>query len=103
LRQSFSRGLSGFGRIRETMDANAVSLLQFSGDLFGVLLMPLEDFKAGLQQAFEFGIAGRRNESRLKRTIHGLMLCNLIGNIVLVECRALELRQFRTFRRRGLR
>ncbi len=34
------------------------SLLQFSGDLFGVLLMPLEYLEAGLQQTLEFGIAG---------------------------------------------
>jgi hypothetical protein len=33
------------------------SLLQFSGDLFGVLLMPLEYLETGLQQTLEFGIA----------------------------------------------
>jgi hypothetical protein len=89
--------------IREAMEANAANLLQFTGDLFGVLLMPLKDFKAGSQQAFEFGITGGRNERRLKRAIHGLVIRNLIGNIVLVESRALEPRQFRSFVRRCLR
>ena len=35
--------------------------LQLSGNLFCVLLMPLEYLEAGLQQALEFGIAGRRD------------------------------------------
>ena len=35
--------------------------LQLSGNLFCMLLMPLEYLEAGLQQALEFGIAGRRD------------------------------------------
>lgn len=69
------------------------SLLQFSGDLFGVLLMPLEYLETGLQQTLEFGIACGRNERRLERAIHCLVIRNLISNVSLVEFRAIELRQ----------
>jgi hypothetical protein len=65
--------------------------------LLGVLLMPLEDFKAGLQQALEFGISGGRNKRSLKRAIHGRVVRHLIGNVSLVEFRAFELRQFSAF------
>ena len=54
--------------------------------------MPLKEFKASLQQALEFGIAGGWNERRFKRVIHGLMIRNLIGNIGLVEGHTVELR-----------
>jgi hypothetical protein len=50
------------------------SLLQGRGGVFGVLLVALKDFKAGLQQALEFGIAGRRNERRLERAIHRFVI-----------------------------
>jgi hypothetical protein len=80
----------------------SLTSVQRSSDLFGVLLMPLEDLEAGLQQALEFRIAGGRNEHRLKRAIHGLVIRDLIGNISLVELRAIELRQFSTFLRRLL-
>ena len=55
------------------------SLLQRSGDLLGVLLMPLEDFEAGLQKALEFAISGGWNQCRLKRAIHGRVVRYLIG------------------------
>ncbi len=79
-----------------------VPLLQRCSDIFGVLLMPLENLEAGLQQALEFRIAGGRNERSLKRAIHGLVISDLIGNVSRVELRAIELRQFSTFRRRLL-
>ena len=70
------------------------SLLQCSGDLFGVLLMPLKNLEAGLQQALEVGIAGGRNERRLERAIYSLVICNFIGNVSLVEFCTIEVRQF---------
>jgi hypothetical protein len=36
-------------------------LFEFGRDMFGVLLMALEDFQAGLQQALELGIVSRRD------------------------------------------
>jgi hypothetical protein len=65
---------------------------QRSGDFFGVLLVSLEDFESSLQQGLEFGIAGRWNERRLERAIHGLVIRDLIDNVRLVEIRAIELR-----------
>jgi len=38
------------------LTANPADSLQRSGDFFGVLLVSLEDFETGLQQAPEFGI-----------------------------------------------
>jgi hypothetical protein len=49
-------------------------------------MTPLKDFKAGLQQALEFRIAGGRNQCRLERAIDCLMIRYLIGHISLVEC-----------------
>ena len=62
--------------------------------MFGVLLMTLEDFETGLQQAFEFGVVRRRNEQGFERPVHRLVESDFIGNISLVVCRAAELRQF---------
>ena len=62
--------------------------------MFGVLLMTLEDFETGLQQAFEFGVVRRRNEQGFERPVHCLVVSHFIGNISLVVCRAAELRQF---------
>ena len=42
--------------------------------------MPLEYLETGLQQTLEFGIAGGRNERRLERAIHSLVIRDLIGN-----------------------
>jgi hypothetical protein len=47
----------------------ADSLLQLGGDLFGVLLVALKNLQAGLQQALQLGIAGRRNQLRLQRAL----------------------------------
>src|SRR5262249_30020644 len=76
---------------------NGFHLLQSGGDFFGVLFMALKKFEAGLEQFLEFGIAGRRNERRFQRPIHGLMIGHLIGDIGLVEFRAIEFRQFGAF------
>src|SRR6266568_2815359 len=55
-----------------TMKANrfrpgrmAISLLEFRGDVLGMLLMALEDLEARLQQALEFGVCRRGDQCRL--------------------------------------
>jgi hypothetical protein len=58
--------------------------------LLGVLLMPLEDFEAGLQKALEFGIGSRWNQCCLKRAIHSRVVRYLIGSVSLVEIRATD-------------
>src|SRR5262245_16377281 len=72
-------------------DSMASSLLQLRCDLLGVLLMALEDFQPGLQQALQLGIAGRRNQLRLQRAVDGLVVGDLIGDIGLVVVGALQL------------
>jgi hypothetical protein len=57
------------------------SLLQLSS--VSVPLVLPEELEAGLQPALEFGIAGQRSESPLKRAVHGL--CNFFGNVSLIE------------------
>src|SRR5262249_42658873 len=78
------------------------NLLQCGSDLLGMLPVTLEDFKAGLQQAPEFGICGGRDERDLKRAIHYELIPDLIGKVSLVEFRAIELRQFGAFASRLL-
>ena len=39
-----------------------------------MLLLRLEELKTSVQQAFEFGIANRGNEDRLRGAIDGLMI-----------------------------
>jgi len=62
--------------------------------MFGVLLVALEDFQAGLQQALQFGIACRRNQLLLQRTVDRLVIGNLVGDIGLVVRGAGELAEF---------
>src|SRR6476619_6411111 len=69
----------------------AFSLLQAGSDVFGVLLVALKDFQAGLQQALQFGIAGRGDQLRLQRAIDGLVVGDLVGDIGLVVVGALQL------------
>ena len=67
------------------------SLLQLGGDVLGMLLVALEDLQAGLQQALQFGIAGRRNEQGLERAVDRLVIGDLVVDIGLVERGALQL------------
>jgi hypothetical protein len=72
----------------------AGSPFQLGGDLFGVLLVALKDLQAGLQQTLQLGVAGRRNQLRLKRAVDGLVIGNLVGDIGLVVFGALQLGEF---------
>src|SRR5215213_9562307 len=72
----------------------AGSLLQLGGDVFGVLLVALEDFQAGLQQALQLGIAGRRDQLGLQRAVDGLVVGDLVGDVGLVVFGALQLAEF---------
>src|SRR6476660_4184204 len=70
------------------------SLLQFGGDLFGVLLVALENLQAGLQQALQFRVVRGRNKLCLKRAIDRLVIGDFVIDIGLVELRALQLAKF---------
>jgi len=70
--------------------------------MFGMLLVALKYLQAGLQQALEFTVAGGRNQCGLERAIDGLVISDFIGNIGLVEGRAIELGQLVTLGRRLL-
>src|ERR1700726_1893465 len=72
----------------------ADSLLQLGGDVFGVLLVALKNLQAGLQQAFQLGLAGRRNQLRLQRAVDGLVVGDLVGDIGLVVVGAFQLGEF---------
>jgi hypothetical protein len=50
------------------------SLLQGGGDVFGMLLMALKDLQAGLQQTFQLGILGRRDQLGFQRRIDRLVI-----------------------------
>src|SRR6476661_4091903 len=67
------------------------SLLQLGGDLFGVLLVALENLQAGLQQALQFRVVRGRNKLRLKRAIDRLVIGDFVVGIGFVERGALEL------------
>src|ERR1700742_9991 len=64
--------------------------LQFTGDVFGVLLMALKNLQAGLQQALQLGVAGRRDQRGLQRAVDRLVIGDLVGDIGLVEVGALQ-------------
>src|SRR3979411_6157 len=70
------------------------SLLQASGDMFGMLLMALENLQASLQQALQFRIVRGRNKLGLERAIDRLVIGDFVGDIGLVEFRALQLAEF---------
>ena len=70
-------------------------LLYVSRDMLGVLLVALENLQAGLQQALEVGVVGRGNKRAFKRAVHGLVVRDLVGDIGLVECDAVELGRIR--------
>src|SRR5262245_63596064 len=60
------------------------SLLQLRRDHLGMLLVALKYLQAGLQQALQLGIAGRRNQLRLQRAVDRLVVGDLVGDIGLV-------------------
>jgi hypothetical protein len=62
--------------------------------VLGVLLVALEDFQAGLQQALELGIVCRRDQRAFERAVDGLVVGDLVIDIRLVERRSLELGEF---------
>src|SRR5215831_6249559 len=53
-------------------------LFELCGNLFGMLLVTLEDFQPGGEQVFEFRIAGRRNQRVLQSVVNGLMVAHHI-------------------------
>src|SRR6187399_1454293 len=59
-------------------DNMGLSLLQARRNLFGVLLVALEDFQSCLQQALQLGVAGRRNQQGFQRAVD----CLVIGHFV---------------------
>src|SRR5260221_14368646 len=73
---------------------SGVPLLQAGCDAFGVLLMALKDLQAGLQKAFQFRIARIGNKRGVKRAIDRLVVGDFVGDIRLVEFRALQLAEF---------
>src|SRR5450432_2747155 len=72
----------------------AGSLLQRRGDMFGMLLMALKNLQAGLQQALQFRVIGIGNERGLQRAVDRLVIGDFVGDIGLVELRALQLAEF---------
>ena len=69
------------------------SLLQLGRDVFGMLLVALEDLQPRLQQALQLGIAGRRNEQGFERAVDRLVIGDLVVDVGLVERGALQFRQ----------
>src|SRR5487761_2117176 len=66
-------------------------LFQRGGDVLGMLLMALENLQAGLQQALQLRVFGGRNKRRLQRAVDRLVIGDFVGDIGLVEFRALQL------------
>ena len=58
--------------------------------MLGVHLVALENFQAGGQQVFQFGIAGVRNQRRLERGVDRLVIGDLVVGVGLVERRAAQ-------------
>src|SRR5476649_2216756 len=70
------------------------SLFQAGGDMFGVLLVALENLQAGLQQALQLRVAGIGDQRGLQRAIDRLVIGDFVGDIGLVELGALQLAEF---------
>src|SRR6478672_3701824 len=93
---------AGTAFIADTIMANATtwrpgdmqnSLFQRGGDMLGMLLMPLEDLKPGLQQALELSVARRRDQQGFQRAVDGLVVGDFVGDIGPVERRAGKFRK----------
>ena len=65
--------------------------------MLGVLLVPLENLQAGLEQALELSVAGGSDEQCLQRPVDRLVVSNLVGDISLVEGHAIELGKLGAF------
>ena len=59
--------------------------------MLGMLLMALEQLQPRLQQRLQLGVLGRGDQQRLKRAVDLLVVGDLVVDIGLVECRAVEL------------
>jgi hypothetical protein len=59
-----------------------------------MLLVALKNLQAGLQKALQLRVTGRRNQLRLKRAVDSLVIGGLVGDISLVERRAMRGRTF---------
>src|SRR5450759_998262 len=70
------------------------SLFQRRGDVFGVLFVALENLQAGLQQALQLRVVRVGNKRGLERAVDRLVIGDLVGDIGLVDFRALQLTQF---------
>src|SRR6266404_2317336 len=66
------------------------SLLQAGGDVFGMLLVALENLETSLQQALQLRLVRGWNKRCLQRAIDCLVIGDFVGDIGLVEFRALE-------------
>src|SRR5260370_12540676 len=66
------------------------TLFQCRCNMFGVLLVALENLQAGLQQALQLRVVRVGNERCLQRAIDCLVIGDFVGDIGLVEFRALE-------------
>src|SRR5258705_7495442 len=73
------------------LDVMGGSLLQASGDLFGMQLVALENLETSLQQALQLRVVRVGNKRCLQRAVDGLVVGHFVGDIGLVEFRALEL------------
>src|SRR5215475_3183924 len=58
-------------------DRMEIPLLQACRDMLGVLLVALENFQAGFQQALQLGIAGRWNQLLFDRAVDRLVVSDL--------------------------
>ena len=65
--------------------ASGLLLFETGCDLLGVLLVALENLEAGLQQALQFGVFGRRDQRLLKSADHRLVEGDFVIDIRLVE------------------
>src|SRR5258705_10367857 len=70
------------------------SLLQAGGDVFGMLLVALENLETSLQQALQLRVVRVGNKRYLQRAIDCLVIGDFVGDIGLVELRVLELAEF---------
>src|SRR5260370_1532049 len=61
------------------------SLLQRRGDVFGMLLMALENLEAGLQPALQLRVVGVGNKRCLHRAFHRLVLAAFVPALALPQ------------------
>ena len=64
--------------------------MELAGELFGVLLMRLEQGQSALQQCLQLRILGIRNECTTERGVDSLVIRHLVIDVSLVESRSVE-------------